>query len=151
MGQPGAPPPQQQQGGGFSVGMGGFGPGGIPRVKIGEGDFNPNKLWKSVVTGEGYAKPRLFGLAMFGLAIALTVVNTILVLVVHIYYPYFYSLGAILGWGGFWMLVTGQPKAQDNDGKAPMWGRIGLAACLAMGVIQGILMIFLNWESMLVR
>ena len=155
-GAPGAPfgaasPPVQPQGSGFSVGFGGLGPGGIPRVKIGEGDFNPNKLWKAVISGEGYAKPRLFGATMLGLSIALTIVNVVLMLVLHLYYPYFYSLGAVIGWAGLWMVVTGQPKAPDDSGKAPMWGRAGLAACLVVGVLVGIAMIFLNWEAYLIH
>jgi hypothetical protein len=31
-----------------------------------------------------------------------------------------------------------------------MWGRIGLGACLVVGVLVGIMMIFMNWEGMLV-
>jgi hypothetical protein len=144
-------PPPQQGVQGPSFGMGGFGPGGIPRIKVGEGDFNPNKLWKAVISGEGYAKPRMFGAMMVGLAFALMVVNVILMFVVHIYYPYFYSLGAVIWWGGWWMLIFGQPRATADGSKAPLWGRIGLGACLAIGVVVGILMIFMNWESMLVR
>jgi hypothetical protein len=134
---------------GPSFGIGGIGPGGIPRIKVGEGDFSPNKLWKAVATGEGYAKPRLAGLLMVGLAVALMIVNVILMFVVHIYYPYFYSLGAIIFWGGLWMVITGQPKA-DDSGKAPAWGRFGLAGCLVVGILVGIAMIFMNWEAMLV-
>jgi hypothetical protein len=155
---PGAPgygqqPPQGQPGGGIqgpSFGIGGFGPGGIPRIKVGEGDFNPNKLWKAVISGEGYAGPRKMGILMVGLAIALMVVNVVLMFVVHIYYPYFYSLGAVIWWGGAWMLITGQPKATTDGSPSPLWGRIGLGACLAVGVLVGIMMIFMNWETMLV-
>jgi hypothetical protein len=127
-----------------------MGPGGIPRIKVGEGDFNPNKLWKAVISGEGYAGPRKMGILMVGLAIALMIVNVILMFVVHIYYPYFYSLGAVIWWGGAWMLITGQPKATDDGSPSPMWGRIGLGACLVVGVLVGIMMIFMNWEGMLV-
>ena len=58
------------------------------------------------------------GILMVGLAIALMIVNVILMFVVHIYYPYFYSLGAVIWWGGAWMLITGQPKA--TDGREPL-------------------------------
>jgi hypothetical protein len=146
----GGPPPPQQGIQGPSFGIGGIGPGGIPRIKVGEGDFSPSKLWKAVATGEGYDNPRKMGVLMVGLAIALMIVNVILMFVVHIYYPYFYSLGAIIFWGGAWMLATGQPKAGADGSKAPSWGRFGLAGALAIGVLVGIAMIFMNWEAMLV-
>jgi hypothetical protein len=118
---------------------------------VGEGDFNPNKLWKAVISGEGYAGPRKMGILMVGLAIALTIVNVILMFVVHIWYPYFYSLGAVIWWGGAWMLITGQPKATDDGSPAPMWGRIGLGACLVVGVLVGLYMLWVPWEDMLAR
>jgi hypothetical protein len=122
---------------------------GIPRIKVDAGDYHPNKLWSAVASGEGFAKPRVMGIAMVGLSIALTVVNTILVLFVHIYYPYLYSLGAVFWWAGLWLVITGQPKATGDGSKAPMWARAGLAAFLAIGVLMGIAMIFMNWEHML--
>ena len=124
---------------------------GIPRIKVDAGDYHPNKLWSAVASGEGFAKPRVMGIAMVGLSIGLTIVNTILVLFVHIYYPYLYSLGAVFWWAGLWLLITGQPQATTDGSKAAMWGRAGLAGCLAIGVLMGIAMIFLDWEHMLAR
>jgi hypothetical protein len=161
MGQPpqgygGAPPAQQpppQGGGGMampSFGVGHFGPGGMPRIKIGEGDFAPKKLVAAVTTGQGFDAPRKMGGIMAAIAIGLTVLNTLLVLVLHRYYPYFYSLGAIFLWTGLWLLITGQPKANPDGSKSPMWARVGLAACLGVGVLVGAAMCFFNWERMLV-
>jgi hypothetical protein len=145
----GTPQPPPQQGGGMSVGLGSIGRGGIPRVKVDAGDYHPSKLWSAVASGEGFAKPRMMGLAMVGLSIVLTVVNTILVLFVHIYYPYLYSLGAIFWWAGLWLVITGQPQTPADGSKAAMWGRAGLGAFLVIGVLMGIAMIFMNWEHML--
>jgi hypothetical protein len=86
------------------------------------------------------------GGTMLALAFVLVVVNVLLIRVVHIYYPYFYSLGAVIGWGGLWMLATGQPRNGADGAKAPAWGRIGLAVFLVFGVLAGISMIFTNWE-----
>jgi hypothetical protein len=135
------PPQQQPMGngpGGMKFGVAGMGANGIPRISIGEGDFAPKKLMAAVTTGQGFENPRKMGAIMVGLAIVLGIVNTILVLVVHIYFPYLYSLGAIAGWTGFWLLVTGQPRANPDGSKAPMWARIGLGACLGWGLLVGI-------------
>ena len=133
----------------MQFGLGGVGPGGIPRIKVDAGDYHPTKLWDAVVSGEGFAKPRMMGIAMVGLSIALTIANSVLVLVMHMYYPYLYSLGAIFWWAGLWLLVTGQPKATGDGSKSAMWGRAGLAAFLVLGVLMGVAMIFFDWEHML--
>jgi hypothetical protein len=140
-GQP-APLPQQGGGGGMSFGMGGIGPGGIPRIKVGVGDYHPNKLFGAVVKGEGYASPRMFGLVMLGISIAFTIINFVLIFVLHLYYPYLYILSGPLGWAGLWMLITGQPKATQDGSPVAMWGRIGLGACLVIGMLIGFAMVF---------
>jgi len=132
---------QPQQGGGMSFGMGGIGPGGIPRIKVGVGDYHPNKLINAVVKGQGYDNPRMFGLVMLGLAIVFSVVNAVLIFVLHLYYPYLYVLAGPLGWGGLFMLILGQPKATADGSPVPMWARIGLGACIGIGFIIGALMI----------
>lgn len=142
--QPGQPPPQQ--GGGMNFGIGGVGPGGIPRIKVGVGDYHPNKLFSAVVKGEGYASPRTFGLVMLGLAVAFSVVNAVLIFGLHLYYPYLYILAGPLGWGGLFMVVLGQPRATTDGSPVPMWARIGLGACLVIGILIGCSMSFLvNW------
>jgi hypothetical protein len=142
-----APPPQQaQQGGGMNFGLAGVGPGGIPRIKVGVGDYHPNKLFSAVVKGEGYANPRMFGLVMLGIAIAFTVINFVLIFVLHLYYPYLYILSGPLGWAGLWMVITGQPKVTTDGSPVPLWGRIGLGACLGIGLLIGMLMVFaMHW------
>jgi len=152
--QPGMMPgqqPPQQQGGGMGVGFGGVGFGGIPRVSINTGDYHPSRLWKAVTKGEGFNKPRLFGLTMLGISFVLTIVNMILIFVVHIYYPYAYALAAPLWWAGWWMIIFGQPRATPDGSPSAMWGRIGLAAMLVFGLLQGIAMCTLNWETMFAR
>jgi hypothetical protein len=145
--QPAAKP--QQQGQGVSLGLAGIGPGGMPRLKIGTGDYNPDKLWKVVSTGEGFANPRGFGAAMVGIAVLLAVANIALVVVLHRFYPYFYWLAGPLLWGGAWMLATGQPKETPDGSKSPTWARIGLAGCLVLGLAMGFAMNFFNFEGML--
>lgn len=149
--QPGMMPgqqPPQQQGGGIGVGFGGVGFGGMPRINVSTGDYHPSHLWKAVIKGEGFAKPRLFGLVMLGLSIVFTIVNMILIFVLHLYYPYLYTLAAPLGWAAWWMIITGQPRLTQDGSPSPMWGRIGLAVCLVIGLLAGIYMIFVPWEAM---
>lgn len=155
--QPGyAPAPQAQQpqqappAQGMSFGVGGFGPGGMPRISIGHGDFAPKKLMAVVMTGEGFDGPRKMGGVMAATAVGLIVLNTLLVLVLHRYYPYFYSLGAIFLWTGAFLLITGQPKKTADGSPCPMWTRVGLGAAFAVGVLLGVAMCFFNWEHMLV-
>jgi hypothetical protein len=126
-----------------------LGAGGV-RLSYDGGDFSAEALKAAVFEGRGFGKPRLMGAAFFGLAVLFAVGNVVLVMVLHRFYPYFYSLAAIFAWGGLWLLITGQPAAQANGEKAPMWGRIGLGACVAVGILIGIAMIVLPWESMLV-
>ena len=123
----------------------------MPRIQIGGGDFAPQKLMAAVISGQGFAGPRKMGLIMIGLCVVFVIANTVLVLGLHRYYPYLYSLGAVFGWTGMWLAVTGQPRATPDGSKAPMWGRIGLAASLGIGVIVGVLLCVLNWERWLVR
>jgi len=138
-------------GGGMSVGLGSVGAGGIPRIKVNAGDYHPAKLWSAVASGEGFAKPRMMGLAMLGLAVVFAIGNAALMLVVRIYYPYLYSLSAVIWWGGLWLVLTGQPLATADGSKVAMWARAGLAAFLVVGVVAGIAMCFFNWETMLAR
>ena len=144
--QPGQP---QQPGSGISgpsFGGLGVGPGGRLRVGFHMGDFSPTNLFSAVVSGKGFPKPRIMGLMMMGLSVAIFVVNTLLIMVAHIYFPYFYGLVPILWWGGIFMAITGQPQTRDDGGLAPMWSRIGLGAALAFGVLGGLVMVFVNWE-----
>ena len=88
---------------------------------------------------------------MLGVSFALIALNTLLVLVVHIYYPYLYSAASLLLWAGAFLAITGQPHATTDGSKAPMWARGGLAACLGIGVLFGIALCVFNWERMLVH
>ena len=160
----GAPPPQQGFGGpppqgapiqqapppgrGGAIGFTGQGAYGMPRIKVG-GDFAPDKLWRALATGQGYEKPRLMGLMMLGLSLAFTIGNSILIFGLHRYYPYLYGVGALFWWGGWWMVITGQPKLSADGTPCPLWARIGLGACLGIGALMGVAMCFFNWEAML--
>lgn len=150
-GYPGAPPAQgapQQQGIVPQFGIGGFGPGGMPKLQIG-GGMSRGKLIAAVIGGEGFPKPRLMGAGLVGLSFVFGIVNTVLVLVLHRYYMYLYSAGAVFGWTGTWMLITGQPKAQPDGSKAPGWGRAGLLVCFVIGTLVGVALSIFNWEHML--
>jgi hypothetical protein len=157
-GYPGAPgmpqqgaPPQQQGGGGFggmNVGIGGFS-GGMPNLQFG-GALSRGNLVAKIIGGQGFDKPRLTGAMLIGVSFLMGIINTVLVLVLHRYYMYLYSAGAIFGWCGTWMLITGQPKSQPDGSKAPGWGRAGMFVCLGIGVLVGAALNFFNWEHMLV-
>jgi hypothetical protein len=136
-GAPGAPPPQPGvQGPQF--GIGGIGPGGIPRINFKGGDFSPSKIVNVIVKGDGYESPRKMGALFIGAAMAFYIVNTVLIFALHLYYPYFYSLGAIIWWGGWWLLIFGQPRKTADGSPAAMWGRIGLAVCLVFGILSAL-------------
>jgi hypothetical protein len=151
-GAPQAPAAPPQQGSGLpQIGFGGLGPGGMPRINVGGGAFAPQKLMAAVVSGQGFEGPRKMGAMMMAVCIAFVAANTALVLVLHRYYPYLYSLGAIFGWTGLWLVVTGQPRVQPDGSKAPIWSRIGLAASFGIGVLAGIALTVLNWETAVFR
>lgn len=133
-GQPGTAPQQQ----GMQLGIGGFGPGGIPRINFSGGDFSPTKIVNVIAKGDGYENPRKMGALFIGAALAFYVVNTVLIFALHLYYPYFYSLGAIIWWAGWWLLIFGQPRKTTDGSPSAMWGRIGLAVCLAFGLLSAL-------------
>jgi hypothetical protein len=114
-----------------------FGPGGV-RIGLGGGDFSPHKLMGAVIGGEGFANPRMMGAIMVGLSMALGFANIVLIFLLRWYFPYLFGIGAIFFWCGAWMAVTGQPKAQADGSKAPMWGRLGLGAGFVFGVLVGL-------------
>jgi hypothetical protein len=120
----------------------GFSPGGRVRVSMGGGALHPRALYEAVATGRGFDKPRLMGLGFVGLSTLFFVVNLILMFAVRIYFPYFWGLVPLFGLAGWWMVITGQPKTTADGSPCPMWGRIGLAACLALGLLSGISMVF---------
>jgi hypothetical protein len=135
-GQPAAAPPQ---GGAPAMGLA-MGPGGGLRVNFAGGDFSRQALMNAVMTDKGFHKPRVMGAAFFGLGFAFGIVNAVLLFVLHYWFPYFSLLGAIFGWGGLWLLITGQPQGrEDGSGGAPTWGRIGLGVCMGVGLLFGLL------------
>ena len=123
----------------FGLGMG---PGGRVRINMSGGGFHPMALYSAVVSGKGFDKPRLMGAGFVGLSIAFFVVNLILMYGVHIYFPYFWALVPLFGMAGWWMVITGQPKMNEDGSPCALWGRIGLGVCLALGLLSGIGMIF---------
>lgn len=149
---PGPPPGQQawaagtppQAQGAPVVGIQGFS-GGMPRISVNTGDFSPTKLWEAVVTGQGFSQPRLVGLVAVAISILLVVANVALILVLERYYPYLFALAMPLGWGGFWLVLTGQPKARPDGQPAPMWTRLGLGAALGFGLLWAVaVVVFLS-------
>jgi hypothetical protein len=149
-GAPGAPQQGQpgQQGVVPNIGIGGFGAGGMPQLNF-SGGMSRGNLIAAVIGGQGFPKPRMLGLGLIGLSVVFGIANTVLVLVLHRYYMYLYSAGAVFGWCGTWMALTGQPKAQPDGSKAPTWGRIGLMAFFVIGTLVGIALSIFNWEHML--
>ncbi|MFO0638665.1 MAG: hypothetical protein U0183_05580 [Polyangiaceae bacterium] len=149
--QPGYGAPPQQPAGGqgnMQIGIGGvsFQAPTIGGVNLGGSDFSKDALMAAVVQGKGFESPRKVGGAMVGLGMLFAILNSILIFVLHLYYPYLYTIGAIFWWGGLWLVVTGQPKRSADGSPAPMWARAGLGACLVIGLIVGVLMIIVPWE-----
>lgn len=149
--QPGFGAPPQQPAGGqgnMQIGIGGvsFQAPTIGGVNLGGSDFSKDALMAAVVQGKGFESPRKVGGAMVGLGMLFAILNSILIFVLHLYYPYLYTIGAIFWWGGLWLVVTGQPKRSADGSPAPMWARAGLGACLVIGLIVGVLMIIVPWE-----
>lgn len=148
MGQPGMGQGDQTQGPKMGLNFGGGG-GLMPRINYEGGDFSIGALQAAVLSGQGFGKPRLMGAALLGLAVVFFGANVALVRIANRYYPYLYSLSAIFLMGGFWLLVTGQPGRQADGTNAPLWGRIGLGAFMAVGLMLGIAMIFVEFEFLL--
>ncbi len=121
--------------------------GGGFRVHYDGGAFSPSAIITAATTGKGFEKPRMFGLALLGIGVALTAGNWVLITVLNYYFPYLYSLGSIFGWTAMWLVVTGQPLANKDGSPAPTWGRYGLLACAGIGVLMGIAMVMVPWEA----
>ncbi len=121
--------------------------GGDFRIHYDGGAFSPGNLIAAVTTGKGFDKPRVFGLGLIGIAFAFTAGNYVLITVLNYYFPYLYCLGAIFGWAGMWLAITGQPMAQKDGSAAPAWGRYGLMACIILGVLAGLAMVSFSWEA----
>jgi hypothetical protein len=120
-----------------NFGVGGFGAHGMPRINISGGDWHPKNLWAAVMTGKGFTAPRKTGLLMIGMAVAFMVINIVL-LFIHLYYPYLFALACPIWWGGLWLAIVGQPRATPDGSPAPMWSRVLLGACLVFGILQGV-------------
>ena len=139
--------PAQQQMQSPALGFG-LGAGGV-RLNYKGGAFTPSNIYAAAVSGKGFQRPRLFGLGLLGLSALFTVGNYVLVMVLNRFYPYLYSLAAIFACSALWLLITGQPLAQEDGSDAPGWGRYGLIACAVIGTLLGIAMISVSWEHLL--
>jgi len=112
-------------------------------------DLSGGGLTAAVFGGKGFHAPRLMGLAMAALAIVLVIANTAMVFALHRFYPYLYGAASVAGWGGAWLVITGQPGISKDGSAPPIWGRIGLGGAMAIGLLIGIVMCILPWESFL--
>jgi hypothetical protein len=129
--------PAQQGTPGLSVGVTGWS-GGMPRINVGTGDFSPSAMVAAVTTGQGFESPRKVGAAAFGISFLLGVVNLVIIFALRRYYPYLFFLAGPLGRGGLFLLITGEPQHRQDGSQAPGWARIGLGACLVIGLLAGI-------------
>jgi hypothetical protein len=107
-------------------------------VNVGMGGFHPNAIARSLINGDGFPEPRKFGLMAAALGFGILVIESILIFAVHIWFPWFYIIAFPLFWGGVWMLILGQPKAQPDGSKAPMWGRVVVGGVMVLGILQGL-------------
>jgi hypothetical protein len=78
------------------------------------------------------------GITMIGVAVVFSILNWVLIFLIHRYYPYLYALAGILWWAGLWLAVTGQPKATTDGTKVPMWSRVGLGVALVFGSLMAV-------------
>ena len=101
-------------------------------------DLSMDALLGAVTSGLGFAKPRILGAALSGLGLLFLIGNLVLIVGLEIYFPWALILVPTFGLAGLFMLVTGEPARRKNAAAAPMWTRIGLAACLILGVLVGI-------------
>ena len=101
-------------------------------------DLSSGALMSAVFAGKGFHSPRLLGAANMGLSIVLTIANFVLIFATNTYYPYLFAVGAILGCGGLWLVVTGQPRVNPDGSQAPLWSRLGLGAACILGVLIGL-------------
>lgn len=114
-------------------------------VSVGMGSFSYTAISHALISGEGFDSPRKFGAMAAALGFGILIISTILIAVVHIWFPYFYILAFPLFWGGIWMLILGQPAKQPDGSKAPMWGRIVIGAVMVLGLLQGLGAAFMPW------
>lgn len=106
-------------------------------------DLNIGSLIGAVTAGTGFAKPRMLGAALGGLGVLFLIANIVLIFVLNIYFPYLLVLVPIFGLSGLFLLATGEPARRKHGAAAPTWTRIGLGACLALGLLIGIGLVFL--------
>lgn len=130
---PGAP--------GLSMGIAGWS-GGMPRVSVGTGDFSIEAMIAAVTTGQGFENPRKVGAAAFGIAFLLGILNMVIIFGLGRYFPYLFILAGPFGWGGLFLLVTGEPQHRNDGTQTPGWARVGLGVCLVIGLLAGIGSIF---------
>jgi hypothetical protein len=106
-------------------------------------DLNLGALIGAVTAGTGFAKPRMLGAALGGLGVLFLIANIVLIFVLNIYFPYLLVLVPIFGLSGLFMLATGEPARRKHGAAAPGWTRIGLGACLFLGLLIGVGLVFL--------
>ncbi len=100
-------------------------------------DLSPVSILSAVVVGEGFGRPRLSGLAYLGLSLGCFLIGFGMLTsgrLAYVIVP-FVPIFAICG---TWLLVVGQPEAVPRPQKVPLWARLGLGLCLAIGVTLGI-------------
>ncbi len=141
---PGAPPAATPGVGvgGVGIGLAGVDARGMPRINVATGDLNPKKIMAAVLSGSGLDQPRKLGIKMIVVAIVFSILNWVLIFLIHRYYPYLYALGGILWWAGLWLAATGQPKSNPDGSPAAMWGRVGLGAALVLGSLMALGTVF---------
>ena len=109
-------------------------------------DLSPDALWSAVTTGEGFQNPRIVAAAAMGLGVLLAAGNFVLILVLHLYYPYLLGLAPVFLLGGLFMLATGEPKSRGEGQQVPMWTRAALAGSMFVGLLIGLALCFLvHW------
>ena len=112
-------------------------------------DIRPNELIGAIVNGTGLKSPRLMGMAMTGLSLAFVLINFVLVLALHRYFPYLYWLAGIFLFAGPFVLLSGEPRDRGEAVPVPSWARYGLIGCFVAGLVAGFALGALNWKAWL--
>jgi hypothetical protein len=100
-------------------------------------DLSPVSILSAVTMGEGFGRPRLSGLAYLGLSLGCFLIGLGMLAsgrLAYVIVP-FVPIFAICG---TWLLVIGQPEAVPRPQKVPLWTRLGLGLCLAIGGALGV-------------
>ena len=111
---------------------------GTVKGRLRVADLSPVSILAAVTTREGFGRPRLSGLVYVGLSAVCASLSVFFLVRGHLVYVIL-PLVPVYLLSGVWLIVFGQPEAVPRPKMPPWWARVGLGACLTIGVIAGVL------------